>query len=284
MSEIARKFREVAEPIAASIYFAPEAQEEYKKLDLSFLPGYFCSRSAPLGPAPGEVVASIFAVFNPEIVVPSVKEGWQKTTPQDILQARLKGASLCLERLLGTDLASISEKLKKLCLPALESAPKEGHPLFAGLIALELPSSPSGVLFRICDLIREHRGDSHTIAWTSKGISGCEISLLSESYWGIPPRSYIYTRGWSQAQVDQASEHLKQNGLLNQDETITEQGRALREEIETLTDEMERPIIEKIKDVSEVINLLEPLAKTIIDKGGFPANLQNLGKTLRNIN
>lgn len=283
MSEIARALREFAEPIAASVYFAPEANQEYQKLGLSFLPGYFTSRSAPLGIAPGQVVAAVFAVFNPDIVIPSVKEGWDKTTPDKILQARAVGAKAALERLLSQDLLDIADELKQITLDALLNAPIEGHPLFAGLVALDFPQDPTLTVFRICDLIREHRGDSHTIAWTSKGLSGCEITLLSESYWKMAPRSYIFTRGWSKEQVDEASSSLQLKGLIDSSEQITEKGLQLREEIELLTDQMERPILDKISDIQRVIQLLEPLAKKVINNGGFPASMQNLDKTLKKI-
>ena len=42
----ARRLRELVEPIAAAVYFAPEAQRRYEGLGLNYFEGYFCSRSA----------------------------------------------------------------------------------------------------------------------------------------------------------------------------------------------------------------------------------------------
>src|SRR5438128_8811539 len=48
----ARRLRNVVEPIAAGVYFAPEARDRYRGLGLDFFEGYFCSRGACLGKAP----------------------------------------------------------------------------------------------------------------------------------------------------------------------------------------------------------------------------------------
>ncbi len=57
-------------------------------------------------------------------------------------------------------------------------------------------------------MLREYRGDSHTIAYTSAGFDATEIGLMSEQWWGLPARSYSRTRAWSDAQFDAAVERL----------------------------------------------------------------------------
>jgi len=61
---VSRRVRDLIEPLAANVYFAPEALEAYKELGLSYLPGYFRSRSACMGDVSGEVVVATFGVFN----------------------------------------------------------------------------------------------------------------------------------------------------------------------------------------------------------------------------
>ena len=58
---LARSIRNVTEPIAASVYFAPEAHAGYEAFGLNYFEGYFCSRGACLGPAPWAVIAAAFA-------------------------------------------------------------------------------------------------------------------------------------------------------------------------------------------------------------------------------
>jgi hypothetical protein len=266
-----RRLRDVAEPIAAAIYFAREAAEEYEKLGLSnFLAQYFCSRSAPLGRAPGAVVAAAFAAFNPKIVIPSVEEGWSRVSPEEVTAARLRAASRLLERVLG-DVREASEKAAALVRPAAERVPYEGMPLFAGLAALPWPADPHAQLFRACDLIREHRGDAHTIAWRSKGLTAIEITLLSEPYWGLPHRSYVHTRGFGKEEVEEATRSLQERGLLASDFSLTEEGRRLREEIENLTDALQHPMVEAIgrDEVEGLIETLRPLAQRMTESGAY---------------
>src|SRR3954470_16771515 len=93
----------------------------YEELGLSYLPGYFCSRSACMGQVAGEVVVSAFGVFNPAIVIPAVDEGWSKTAPRTILDARERGATASLARLLGDEPAG-AERATELLRRAGEAA------------------------------------------------------------------------------------------------------------------------------------------------------------------
>src|SRR2546430_172944 len=67
---VSRRLRDLVEPLAANVYFAPEAQENYKALGLKYIPSYFRSRSACMGDVSGDVVVATFGVFNPAIVLP----------------------------------------------------------------------------------------------------------------------------------------------------------------------------------------------------------------------
>jgi hypothetical protein len=274
--QISRRLRDAVEPLAANVYFAPEAQERYHALDLGYVPSYFCSRAACMGKVPGEVVVSAFGVFNPAIVLPSVGEGWSKTDPETILDARLAGARASLERILeGTPdgAARATELLRR----AADAATGEGRPLFSGLRSLGFPGDPLGDLWRAADLVREHRGDSHTCAWAAAGIAPIEITLLTELWWRIPPRSYIYTRGWSEAEVDAALEGLRDRGWLDDDGGLTADGEVARADVEAATDRGEARIVAALgDDADELIDLLGPWAKAIVAAGGYPSDPSQL--------
>ena len=69
LRSIARRLRDLVEPIAANVYFAPEATAEYEALGVhGFAPGYFPSRGGCLGQVPGEAIAAAFGVFKPAMV------------------------------------------------------------------------------------------------------------------------------------------------------------------------------------------------------------------------
>ena len=127
----ARRLRDLVEPIAAAVYFAPEAQSRYEALGLNYFEGYFCSRSAGLGAAPWRAVSAAFAAFKPAIVERAVTGGWQKTSPEDLLQARLDGARDQIVRMAG-DQATFPAAAD-LLLELSDGLDMSGRMLFAGL-------------------------------------------------------------------------------------------------------------------------------------------------------
>lgn len=276
----ARRLRNLVEPLAAAVYFAPEAHRRYADLGLNWFEGYFCSRSACLGAAPWTVVTAAFAAFNPDAVRPAVTGGWEKTTPAALLAARQAGAVEQLERLIGpvaarADVARVTEIL----FAATDGIDPSGRALYAGLSALPRPEGSIAALWRAADLVREHRGDGHIAAWIPH-VDATEITILTELMWRIPPRSYVYTRGWTEAQVDAACERLRDRGLID-GEQLTEAGRELREHIEKTTDLAAGAVVERIgDDADELFALLQPWSAAIVAGGGYPVDPSRLMDTV----
>lgn len=275
-----RVLREVCEPIGANVYFAPEAQQRYAALGLGYMSGYFTSRGAALGQVHGLVVVAAFGVFSPAIVVPAVEEGWSKTDRQTILQARYEGATASLRRLLGEPDARAIGRAVELLLRGLAAAEVAGHPLYAGLSALPFPDDPLGRLWRVCDMVREHRGDSHIAAWTRAGVRPVEIQLMSDVLMGIPLKSFSRTRGWTDEEMDAALADMREKGWLD-DDGFTPDGRRLREGIESDTDDMETAIVDAMGGAfDDLIGILRPWAAAIVDAGiaggGYPGNASAL--------
>lgn len=276
----AQRLRNLVEPIAAGVYFAPEAFARYEAEGLNYFEGYFASRSACLGAAPWSVVTAAFAAFNPAVVRPAVEGGWAKTTPEVLLSARLAGATEQLERLVGPiadpdDVARATEILEH----ATAGVDPSGRALFAGLSVLPRPEAPMGALWHAADLVREHRGDGHIAAWIPH-LDSTEITVLTELAWKIPPRSYVYTRGWSEADVDAACARLTDRGLLG-DGAMTDAGRELRARIERTTDDAARAVLDRIgDDADELFALLDPWSAAIVAGGGYPVDPTRLSETV----
>lgn len=277
MDQRTRDLRNLCEPIGANVYFAPEAHANYQKLGLAgYGPGYFCSRGASMGKPTGLVVTSAFGVFSPAIVVPAVDEGWSKTEPEPLLQARYDGATASLRRLLGEPDVKQIGRAVELLRRGLDAAEGAGHPLFSGLKSLPFPEEPIGQLWRCCDMLREHRGDSHIAVWTRAMVQPIEIQLMSELQMGIPLKTYSATRGWTVQQMDAALDGMREKGWMKGD-VFSEDGRRLREEIESDTDAMEVPIADAIgSDLDELLGILRPWAAAIvkagIQGGGYPGD------------
>lgn len=271
---ISRRLRDVVEPLAANVYFAPEAQENYKALGLSYIPSYFRSRSACMGDVSGDVVVATFGVFNPAIVLPAIEQG-RTVAVDDILDARQRGAVAGLTRILEgvpDGLGRATELLRR----AGEACTCEGHAIFAGLRSLGFPGDPVADFWRAADLVREHRGDSHIIAWTSHDVDAVEITLLTELWWRLPLRAYVGTRGWSPEEIDAGVSRLIERGLIEGGGFTTE-GEQLRASIEEATDRQERRVVEALgDDADELLNLLEPWSKAVVASGGYPSDPSSL--------
>ncbi|HUE06018.1 MAG TPA: hypothetical protein VMP41_01245 [Acidimicrobiales bacterium] len=280
----ARRLAMVLEPVAAQVYFSPECHAAYAELGFSPSPGttsagvelpdgpaYFTSRGSVMGQVSGPVVAAAFGVFNPEAVVPSIEFGWTKVDAPTICDARTRGAVAQLERVLGPSPDGLP-RASVLLQTAVDPLRPEGKPLYAGLLGLGLPGEPLADAWRLADMLREYRGDAHIAAWTSAGLDATEIGLLTEPYWGIPLRTYVRTRAWSDEQLDAAEVRLVERGLLA-DGALTGEGRALRESIERATDAQCTPMLNALGDDSleELIGLLAPWGKAIRDAAGYPA-------------
>lgn len=279
----ARALAGAIEPFAGQVYFSPECHDAYAALGFAGSPGrfgevaapdgpaYFCSRASVMGQVPGEVVAAAFGVFNPEVVVPAVTAGWARADAPTICAARTAGATGQLRRILGDEPPGVV-RARALLARAVAPLRPEGRPLFAGLASLGLPGEPLADAWRLADMLREYRGDAHVSAWTAAGFDATEIGLLTEPYWGLPLRTYVRTRAWTDAQLDAAEARLAGRGLL-QDGSLTPEGRAEREAVEVATDRQCRPIVEALDDdLDELLGILLAWGQAIRDAGGYPAS------------
>jgi hypothetical protein len=280
VSRRARRLANAIEPVVGQVYFSPECHSGYEALGFSPSPAaaegvalpdgpaYFTSRGSVMGQVPGELVAAAFAVFNPEIVVPLVAQGWTLTDAQTICEARTRGAVAQLVRILGEKPEGI-DRANELLEIAVAPLRPEGKPLFAGVLSLGLPGDPMGDFWRRGDQLREYRGDAHTAAWTVAGFDATEIGLMTELFWGLPMRSYVRSRAWSDAQLDAAEARLEERGLLK-DGGFTDEGRALREQVELNTDLQLRPTIDALgDDFDELASIIEPWSEQVRDANGY---------------
>jgi hypothetical protein len=280
VSERARRLANTIEPVTGQVYFSPECHAEYEALGFSASPGavdgvalpdgpaYFTSRGSVMGQVTGEVVAAAFAVFNPEIVVPCVDQGWTLTDAETICAARTRGAVAQLVRILSEKPDGI-DRANELLAQAVAPLRPEGKPLFGGVLSQGAPGDPVGDCWWQCDQLREYRGDAHTAAWTVAGFDATEIGLMTELFWGVPPRTYVRSRAWSDAQLDAADARLAARGFFDGGQ-FTDAGRAARADVELATDLQMRPTIEALgDDFDELIRIIEPWSERVRDAGGY---------------
>jgi hypothetical protein len=173
--------------------------------------------------------------------------------------------------LLGTAPDGVA-RARTLLSRAIEPLRPEGRPLYAGLRSLSLPNSDLGAAWRLADMLREFRGDSHTASWISAGLDATEIGLLSELYWGLPMRSYSRTRAWSDEQFEAAHARLRTRGLVDE-VGFTAAGQQLREDIEVHTDQQMTGALRALgSGLDELLDILLSWGLTIRTGLGYPAS------------
>lgn len=280
---VSRLLASALEPVTGQVYFAPEAHANYEALGFAPSrgefngvmapdgPAYFTSRGSVMGHVPGEVVAAAFAVFNPAVVIPSVTHGWSLTDSVTICAARDAGGIGQLTRVLG-DSPDGASRARELLRRATDALRPEGRPLYSGLRSQVIPTSLIGEVWRLGDMLREFRGDSHTAAWIGAGFTACEIGILSELYWGMAVKSYSRTRGWTDDDYKVALDRLRSDSLVSTDDALTPGGRLAREQVEEATDLQMQPVVRALgDDIDELIDILRPWGALIRAAKGYPA-------------
>jgi hypothetical protein len=279
-----RKSRSLAaalEPVIGQVYFSPECHAAYTRLGFAPSPGhfglvalpdgpaYFTSRCSLLGQVRPGVVAAAFGVFKPELVSAGVLLGWSLTDAATIFADRRAGAVAQIERVLG-DADDHVVRASELLERAVEPLGVEGRALFAGLRSWwDDPTDRWTRLFHLGDMLRECRGEAHIAAWTSAALNGVEIGLLNDVYMGLPLRSYVRTRGWNDDELETGEEHLRARGWLDGG-TLSDSGRAAREDIEHATDRQMAPALDALgDDLDELVGLLRPWGVAIREAGGY---------------
>ena len=271
---IARRTWRTVEPIHGMIYFTPEAGAAYESLDLTGRMGYFASRAAPMGAVPAEVVIATFFNFRPQLVRDAIPEAWNRATPTQIVDARVRAADLALRRSLsdaiGTpELAEAAHLARRAAHVACEHL--DGRPLFAGHASLEWPDDPHLVLWHAQSLLREFRGDGHIAALVAAGLNGLEAAITHVATGDVPGAVMLATRDWPEDEWQAGIDGLRSRGILESGEvlTLTETGRAQRQWIEDATDSAAVVAYEVLGDdgCARLRALARPYSRAIVDGG-----------------
>ena len=274
---VSRTCWKATEPVHAQVYFAPEAQEEYAALGYDLkanrAAGYFPARAAALGAVPATVVQATFFNFSALAVAVGMDKAWEIASPAQLVEARLRGADRALRRMCGglLDGPEIAEAVE-LARMACEGCTAEGRPLYAGNAALAWPEPPHLQLFHAITLLREYRGDGHIAALVVEGVTGLEAAVMHVAQGDAWTREPLRkTRGYSNEDWDGALTRLRERGWVDDGETFTDEGRAVRQRIEDRTDELVLPAWERLDEEGcrRLRELVRPLSKAIVEAGGL---------------
>ena len=274
---VSRQMYRTLEPYHAQIYFVPEAKRAYEKLGLKgTMMSYFASRGAPLGAVSAEVVTAIFYNFHPALVQRAIPAAWQRATQEQIIAARFEAADGALRRMLWDHLESQElAEAAQLAREATIACTTEGRPLFAATAKLPWPEQPHLALWHAATLLREFRFGGHCAALMAEGINACEALVTHAATGEISAQALQSSRAWSDEEWAATLQHLRERGWLNEEGTLTEEGKARRDAVEQRTDQLALPPWEHLGEATckRLRELVRPLSIAITNAGTFPASL-----------
>jgi hypothetical protein len=268
MNSMARRMFELVEPIGVIPYSADEPNEAMFALGFTnYWDTYFAGRAAPLGLAAAEVVDALFYNFAPGEVARHIPKVWRTTTPEAAIAARQTGCVKALRRILGDRVETPAfARAAGLLMKAATSAPFEGRPMYAALRAIPIPDDVVGGFFHAGSLLREHRGDGHIAALMIEGVGGLEAHVLFALDMGMPAEKFGRIHHLPAAQLAAVIDGMRDRGLIGDDGWLSEPGRAVKQRVEALTDDLAARPYESLEpdELDELMATLEPLATLLL--------------------
>jgi hypothetical protein len=265
---VARRMYDLVEPVGVVPYLADGADEALMALGLrNPWDAYFAGRAAPFGrTVPAEVVHAVFYNFAPGEVARHIPKVWELTTPEAALAARERGCVAVLRRILGELVDGPGfVRAGDVLLRAATSAPVEGRALYAALRALPVPREPVARLWHAATLLREHRGDGHTVALMAEGVGGTEAHVLHALSVGVPAAEFGRVGHLPAAQLAAVVDGMRGRGLVGPDGWLTAAGRATKERVEALTDRLAQAPYDALSpgELDRLVADLEPVSAAI---------------------
>lgn len=270
-----RQMWQLLEPVHALLYYAPQAFEEAAELGYATderWPSYFAWRSAPLGAASGELVASSFYSFSPRKVAEHVPAVWSVAVPEQVLDARLRAVDRAFRALLGDRIGQPElAEAAGLAREAATAACTAGRPLAAANAALPWPDEPHLQLWQATTVLREHRGDGHVSALLTAGLDPCE-ALVSFAAVGAAPAEVFASRGWTDKEWGAAQDRLAARGWVDDEGRATERGHEGRRDVERITDDLAAAPWRALgkEGAGRLAALTVPVMTAVVQSGALP--------------
>ncbi len=242
------------------IYWDPDAVAAYSALGIENGLGYYvASRAAPLAAAGHQAVAAAFYSIHPGFIELSLSLAEAATTWEQIAEVRNDAAGAGLRRIAP----EICDELVGLADPLWATAdalPASGRVLFAAHRQWPRPEDRLVSAWLALNCLREYRGDTHFAVLLAEDLSGTQAGLLHDAYLNYPGDWIPRSRGADDAALAEAMADLEARGLATHGK-VNDAGLALRERIETRTDQLtERPwrTLGEARTV-QLLELIEPV-------------------------
>ncbi|MHB1089755.1 MAG: SCO6745 family protein [Ilumatobacteraceae bacterium] len=140
---------------------------------------YITGRGGVLGDVDADVVAAVFAFFNPRLV----REMWEAgTAVEGARRSGARFAAACAawgrQRLQGIEGC---DRFSELAERVVNSVDVGGLPLFAGWRSEPLPSDAEGRAYHLLHVMREWRGSVHVVAVLGGGLTPLQAILARDN-------------------------------------------------------------------------------------------------------
>jgi hypothetical protein len=176
---------------------------------------YFLGRHGVMGDVDADVITAVAYIFPPDRVRSEWEAARRTLTPEEAVR---RYTDVCHEwgrsELTAFDGA---ERLIDLSGRVVDAVDVVGLPLFAGWRALPRPADPPAKCAHMLQLLREHRGACHGLAMVALGLPPLVAMLLDEAG------------------------HAEEYGWESPYPTVTDHDRALRAQVEEITDDLATP-------------------------------------------
>lgn len=232
------------------------------------------------------MVAATFFNFNPDAIVHAWDRALEKHSVEELNVARTQTVDVGLRDALGDKvddpaLADAAVRMREV----LSTLSVAGRPLASAYASLPRPEEPHLQLWQDTTLWREWRGDGHIAALTLAGLDPLESLVLydadlrsggSSSVHGRDRQSMQPSRRWDDEAWNATVERLASRGLVSTgpdgNALLTEDGTALRQRIESQTDDAAGSVWVGVTDADAetLFAVVRPFVKMVIDAGFLP--------------
>jgi hypothetical protein len=143
--------------------------------------------------------------------------------------------------------------------------------MYAALLALPIPDEVVARLFHAASLLREHRGDGHIVALMVEGVGRLEAHVLLALDMDMPAEKFGRIHHLPAPQLAAVIDGMRARGLIGDDGWLTEAGRAVKQRVESRTDDLAAKPYERLDpaELDELATALEPLATLLLAAQDF---------------
>jgi hypothetical protein len=198
-------------------------------------------------------------------------------TPQQAMDVRLDAVDRAWRRIFAGADPSTADAVREtaaLLRRSIVEVDAGARPLYAGHSALPWPEPPHLQLWHAATLLREHRGDGHSIALAAAGVDPvqCQVLMAARGHGNRATLQKI--RGWNDDEWDDAQRALHARGWLDNDGALTSAGRLGRRDIEDHTDALAAQPAARlgVEGVQRATELIAAIHQRLFTTGGIPGS------------